>query len=352
MHYRQLQNELNKNSISPVYLFVAGDEYIAKSYIALMKKRLVEGDFSSMNVNTYDDKFYSAQDIMNTVMTLPIMSEKRIVEIDLDVYMKSAELMNSLSEYAADPAETTVLILLSSQLPKTAPLYKAVSKMGKIVEFEKLSVYELKDWIKNSFEKRGLKINADALDYLIEVGEYHSREANVDTGYFANEIEKIASYDTKAKEITLTAVKNISSKNINEDIFALTDCMVSGNLKGAFRQLDRLIYNKAVPQQIIAQVAGAMKRIAVCAYMTQNGFSQTEIAKKWGYHPYAVKKAVEAERNFSIKDALCALLVLDDTDVSVKRGETDPQTALSIMTEAIVSKTFTQKNQSIGRLLF
>jgi DNA polymerase-3 subunit delta len=340
MNYRQLQNELNKNIFSPVYLFVAGDMYIAKSYASLIKKLVAEGDFSSMNINTFDDKAYGAQEIMNAVLTLPVMSDRRYVEIDLDCYAKSAEVMSALAGYAAAPSETTVLILLTSQLPKTSALYKAVAKTGKVVEFEKLTAYELKDWIKNSFEKRGFKIKPDALEYFVEAGEYHSREAGVDTGYFANEIEKIAAYHPGSKEVTVDALRTVSSKNNNEDIFALTDHMLSGNLKGAFYQLDRLIYNKAVPQQVIAQIAGAVRRVAICAYMTQNGLSQAEIAKKWAYHPYAVKKAVEAGKYFSVKDALNALLALDDADTRIKRGEADPQTELAVVTQAVTSKIF------------
>jgi DNA polymerase-3 subunit delta len=164
------------------------------------------------------------------------------------------------------------------------------------------------------------------------------------------EIEKIAAYNPGAKEITAETIRKVSSKNVNEDIFALTDCMLAGDLKGALSQLDRLIYNKATAQQVIAQTASAMKRVAICAYMTQNGHSQADIAKKWGYHPYAVKKAVEAGKRFSLKDALSALSVLDDADVRIKRGESDPLTELAVMTQTITAKLF--KSQPAGRSLF
>ena len=57
-------------------------------------------------------------------------------------------------------------------------------------------------------------------------------------------------------------------------------------------------------------------------------------------HPYAVKKACEAKNNFSVKDALCAILVLDAADVMIKSGEMDAGSALFIAVADIASKTF------------
>ena len=340
MNFKRLQSEINKGIIGPLYLFIVKDEYIAKSYASLIKSKAVTGDFYDMNVSVFDDKECDPAQIMNALMTMPVMSERRCVEIDLDVFGKDSSVIKLLCDYAESPCEETVLIVLSSQINNKSLIYNVFSSNGKIVEFDKLNTYQLKDWIKAAFEKRGLSIETDALEFMVAVAEYNTNESEVDVGYFANEIEKISLYDTLIKKITVDILKKLQSKNINDDIFKLTDLIANANTEKSLAQLDKLLANNALPQQIISSIASLMKRIAICLYLTENGYSQSAISKNYRMHPYAVKKACEAKNNFSVKDALCAILVLDAADVMIKSGEMDAGSALFIAVADIASKTF------------
>lgn len=334
-----LNKELNMNIISPLYLFIVDDDYIANSYITLMKKKIGE-EFIQLNQNYFEAKKTNPGEVIAACNTLPVLSDKRLVVVRDKNIFHHAALCGALIEYIKNPCQSTALIVYTNECDKRVSLYKSFLEHGKIVLFEKLKNEALEQWIKNAFNKRGLKIGRDALHYMIEAGDYNHKESEVDIGYYANEIEKLSLYEPTKKEISLESVKKAFSVNINEDIFKLSDAIIDGDISAAHKQIYKLTYNKTAPQVIIAAIARAVRNICICQSLYEKGKSEVSIAKECGLHPYVVKKSIAVKNRFNVSDGLKSLLVLAKIDVMLKTGLIDADSSLSLLACDIGTKTF------------
>lgn len=335
-----LNKELNMDIITSLYLFIAEDDYIADSYIKLMKKKVAANEFAQLNENYFEAKKSVPSEVSSVCNTLPVMAEKRVVIVRDRNISKYTALCAELVKYAKNACPSTVLIVHTNDCDKRTSLYKTFNEIGKIVEFAKLKNDALSRWIKNSFTKRNLTIADDAVRYMIDASDYGQKDADIDIGYFANEIEKLALYDPSKKQITLEIVKKVFSVNINEDIFKLTDALIDGDASAAYKQIHKILYNKTVPQIVIAAIARTLRNLCISQSLYENGKSEAVIAKEYAIHPYVVKKSIGAAKKFSKTDGLKSLLVLSKLDIMLKTGLSDADTAMLLMVEDICARTF------------
>ncbi len=335
-----LNKELNMNILTLLYLFIAEDDYIADSYIKLIKKKAGNMEFAQLNENYFDAKKTAPSEIIAACNTLPVMAEKRIVIVkDKNVHKYSA-LSAELVQYAKNACPSTVLIVYTNECDKRTSLYKTFNETGKTVEFAKLKNDALAQWIKSTFAKRNYAIADDAVRYMMDSADYGQKDSEIDIGYFANEIDKLCLYDPSKKQITLETVKKVFSVNINEDIFKLTDALIDGDAAAGYKQIHKILYNKTAPQIIIAAIARTMRNLCVIQSRYENGKSEAAISKENAIHPYVVKKLIAASKKFSKADGLKALLTLSNLDVMLKTGLSEPETAMLLMVEDICARTF------------
>ena len=335
-----LNKELSMNVITPLYLFLAEDDYIARSYYALLKKKAVDNAFTELNISEYDARKSNPTDVIASCMTLPIMAEHRVVSVRDASFAKCSELCETLVRYSKKTCETTVLVVYANGIDKRTSLYKSFSQNGKIVEFAKLKQADLVKWIRSSLKKKNLEIAENALRFFIDSSDYLSKDSEIDLGYFANEIDKLALSAPKGTELTQAMLKQTLSVNISEDIFRFSDDLLSGNLADAYLQIEKLLYHNAAFQQISAVVAKAIRTFCICRSLNEQGKSEASIAKEYGLHPYVVKKSIAAGANFSLSEGKKALLVINQLDVAVKVGEIEPNVALALLAQEIGGRTF------------
>ncbi len=339
MDSAKLNSELKKNILTPLYLFIAKDTYIANSYINLIKQK-IEGDFKELNIYDFEAKYVDPSEVISVCYTLPVMAQKRLVVIRDKNITTYSELCDILISYAQDCSETTTLIVKTDSIKKNSRLYKAFDQYGKIVTCDKMKRDQLSKWIQNRFAKYGFKIERDALIALMESGDYFDKDSEIDLGFYVNEIDKLVQYHDKKQTIVLDTVDKVSSNNIDKDIFRLIDDLFSGNLNSAYEQMYHLTYNKVVPQIIIASIARNARNICICQSLSAEGKSEASIAKQCSIHPYAVKKAIAIGKRFSVLDAKNALLVLNQIDVKLKTGLLGSEEALALLIEDIGTKKF------------
>lgn len=336
MNYRQLQRELNNNIISRAYLFIAKDAYIADSYVKLMKERVVSGELAQLNINVFSDKKVLPGDVKNALLSLPVMSKRRLVVIKEDDVPSDAKLSEMLYEYLSESCESTVLIVYTKQCDKRSKLYKAFEATAKTVQFDKLNDKELYEWIENAFHKKNMKIAKQAVEYLIDALDYNGRDSVADLGYFANETEKLAAYDPSAKEITLEQAKKVVSPNITKDIFKYTESVMLGDAAGALVRMEELIDCKVPVQVIFHSLNKTLRQNALFKYMASNGMREGEIAKQTGAHPYAVKLSL-TKYSLGTDESLRAIKAINEADVNIKSGLIESYSAIVLLTERVCS---------------
>jgi DNA polymerase-3 subunit delta len=333
-----LNRELSQNVITPLYLFLAYDPFIARSYYHLMKRKAVDADFRELNVNEYDKKA-NPSDVIATCMTLPIMAEKRIVFVRDTSFSKCSISVLHWYDMQKNHAKQQFSSSLRMKSINGVLYTKHSPSMGKSwnAKNEITGSYKMDSM---AFQRKQLKITEEAVRFFIDSSDYLSKESEIDLGYFANEIEKLTLSNPIGNEITLDHIKKTLSVNINEDVFRLSDDLLNGDTADAYVQTARLQFYNVPFQQILAVVAKAIRTFLICGTLHENGVGNATIAKEYGLHPYTVKKSIAFSERFSASDAKKSILILNRLDVGIKTGELDPDTAIALMVHQIGGRNF------------
>ena len=334
MDYLGLQNEISKGIITPLYLFVAEDSYIANSYIELIKNRILGSDELQLNQNIFKEKSFDVSELVNALNTLPIMADYRLVVAKVD-NLSDSKLSEAITGYISAYSQTTIFILYTNEVDKRSKLYKSFNKSGKVVYFNKLKYKEVDKWVVNRLKKSDITIDNDALNYFITNTDFSARDSGIDLGYLVNEVDKLVMYNLKRKKIDLPTVKKVIVSNINNNIFEYIDSMLNADTTTAFQQLYYMKENNINFSRIISTVTTTIKNMTLITELYQDGVMKADIIKQLSVSPYVVEKAIAFTNKLSIKKYTRILKTLYNSDLSIKKGELDVDTSLELMTSKI-----------------
>jgi DNA polymerase-3 subunit delta len=86
----ELQKNLEKGSIAPLYLFYGEDTFLIDTTVDLLKKLLVDPRLSSFNLSVFYGGEIEPGQVINAAQTLPLAGKRRMVVVkDADQFKSS-----------------------------------------------------------------------------------------------------------------------------------------------------------------------------------------------------------------------------------------------------------------------
>jgi len=257
-----------------------------------------------------------------------LFSDKKFQEIFLENLKKLKSLEDVIVIYEEDAVDQRLKV------------FKELVKECKSQEFKLLDGIKLKNWIQKGFENYGQKINADALDLLLNyVGN--------DLWRASNEIKKLVNFSASAKGADVSsgwkkdsAIKKEDvelqvKSRIETDIFKTIDALASKNKKQAFMLLQKHLNNGDNPLYLLSMIAYQFKNLLIVKELAEKRFMYASIVKKSGLHPFVVKKNYFACQQFSfleLKEIYCKIFKVDS---DIKSGKIEQETALDLLISQI-----------------
>lgn len=219
----QLSQHLEKN-LAPLYL-ISGDEPLqvmeASDQVRTMARERGYSERTVMDV----DKDFDWNTLTEESNSLSLFAEQRILELRMPGAKPGKPGGAALVQYAARPADDTVLIITAGKLDKTASnskWYKALDALGVTVQCWPVDSYALPGWIEKRCISKGLHPDKEAVRFLMERVEGNLLAA-------AQEIEKLSllvdSGRLDAEQVT-AAVADSSRFNI----YDLSDAALTGDI--------------------------------------------------------------------------------------------------------------------------
>ncbi|MBI2774115.1 MAG: DNA polymerase III subunit delta [Chloroflexi bacterium] len=256
--------------------------------------------------------------------------EHRVVIVD------SADALTDASFIAEFPPETA-LVLVTAE--RTEPRRRARAKKendvegpadisaavedagGRVERIARLAPDNMATWISARARLHGIKLEPAAIVQLASA-------TGTDTQRVEQELHKLATYAAGAA-VTAADVRSLVSGAIETEIFDLTRAVIRHDAKAAVDLLQRLLAEGNAPLQILALLlwqfrvvlfAGAMKSYADAERFAKAIRSSAGAINRW---------RAEAPR-FTRADVIRAYESLYATDVAIKQGRTDEETALML----------------------
>lgn len=230
--------------------------------------------------------------------------------------------LTTLEKYLNNPSQDNYLILIVENLDKRKKIVNLLLEKATLFEQE-LSV---KDILKKEFA--GYQVDTKTVDFLID---YCGNQ----TGRILNETEKLKLYKEEEKIITISDIKEIVAKNMEDNIFTLVDSVLKGNKKTAFKMYQDLLLSGEQTASILSKLANKIRLVYQVKVLLQSGKTDQEIGKLLGMHPYPVKLARESSYNYSEKLLLEYLEQLAKVDYDMKQGNQNANLSFEVFMASI-----------------
>lgn len=299
-----------------IYFVHGNDTYRLKKTVDAMRGKYE--DSSGMNSSVFDGD-YDIEKIRSNVMSLPFLSDKRLVIIKNILGAKGVDGKKIIEILDSKPDSTVMLFIEEGEPDKRTSLYKRLTK-EKSKELNLLQGAELLKWIKAETEKNG--------------GQIETKEANMLTGYYGgnlwqlkNEIQKLMSYD---KKITEGSIEKLSVANINVKIFDLTDAIIQKNREKAYKILSELLDSGENEMYILSMIQWQVRNLALIYDLKDS--NERDIASKAKLNPYIVKKTLSATRKIESPDTIKTYYgLIIEAENDIKTGAKDPDVAMELL---------------------
>ncbi len=267
-----------------------------------------------MNINIFDGKNAKANEIFQAASSMPFLAEKRLTIVQNFLAEGDSDEKSVMADFVEKVPDFSVLVFseTTDDVDKRISIYKRIQKAGKSVEFTHMEGGKLLGWIEKKVEKRGGRIEKEAVIFLTELvtGDLYRLE---------NEIAKLVGY-AGDRPITKSDIELLVDTQLATSIFRLTDSIGLKNQKGSLQNLHKLIETGEELHGILHMIMRQFRILTSVKDLVMQKLSRDGIVAKIHEHPFVVSNTMSQCRNFSFDQLKLAYRLLIEMDTKLKSG--------------------------------
>jgi DNA polymerase III subunit delta len=249
----------------------------------LLKQRLNEltGEFvdkyGELALERIDAEETESQAILDTVQSLPFLTERKMVVIRGLGNNKTAS--GQIEHIISSAGDNTDLVFYEPAPDKRTSYFKVLKSQTELEEFNEIDAIQLAKWLTDEAKKQGGELSLGDASYLVE-------RVGANQEQLANELNKLITHQPK---VSRSVIDLLTEKTPQSKVFDLLDAAFAGDKKRALELYDDQRAQRVEPQAIMAMLAWQLKLLALAK--TGANKSSEQIGKDAGLSPYPVMKA-------------------------------------------------------------
>jgi DNA polymerase-3 subunit delta len=337
----ELSAAIKSGDIGGVWVFCGDEDYLKSHYKKELRDAVLGEEADTFNRFILTAESYSAQALKDAIETLPMFSDRQIVEVSgiNFIQMKDADLDTLcavLSSAEEHPDTTVVLVAASDELKyvditkfvpqadkKSAAALAKLYDCAKVVAFPFETEAKLAKWVLRHFRAGGAECSPELASALI-------KHAGRDMFRLAQEINKL-SYYALASERTEVTEDDIYL-HVKEDFefgpFDFSNALLDHDCEKAFKLLYEMRNSKDAnklypPELISAQISRVFADLIAVKELSDDGCTQNEIAAALKMNSYKVRLYMNASKNRSTQQLSRALALCRSCDLAMKSTALD-----------------------------
>jgi len=306
-----------------IYLYLGQENLLISNKIDRIVK---ESKADEYNISTYDLDEVNLSDAIRNALTPPFLNDIKVVIIKNPKFLSSEKALTQLEKhdflnYIENPMETTHLIIngYNIKLDERKDVVKKLKKVAYVNESKELTEIEINGWVKRQCSLNNVEIKDDAIKSF-----YNSVGKNLLNA--KNELDKLISYVDTGGVITTDVVKEVVVKEIQNDVFALSNAIIEQNKAKIINLYRDLTTVGNDINYLFSLVSKSMRETLFVNLMLKEGYKQSDIAKTMkvsnGRAYYLVKNA----RSIDLTKVQLYVTMLGDLDYKMKSGQVDSKT--------------------------
>ncbi|MEK7124582.1 MAG: DNA polymerase III subunit delta [Patescibacteria group bacterium] len=310
-----------------IYFLYGLDSYGSKQKLSEIIDGYKKVRQSGLSLAYFDASQKSFQEFSDIFKTYSMFEDKKLIILK-NVFLNKEFQEDFLKELKKLESLSDIIVIYESEKPdQRLKIFKDLLKNCQCQAFELLDSRNLKIWAQKEFEKHGQKINADALDLLLNY-------TGNDLWRAYNEINKLANYK-KGQAVKKEDVEMQVRPRIEADIFKTIDSLAGKNKKEAFKFLQKHLDAGDNPLYLLSMITYQFRNLLLVKELAQKGFMYASIVKKSGLHPFVVKKSYFLCNQFTFEELKRIYLKIFQMDIDIKTGKIEAETAINLLVSQI-----------------
>lgn len=302
--------DIKNKKFAPIY-FLSGEEpfFIDQVSKAIESDVLTEDEKGFNQTILYGNDVEMA-DVLALAKQFPMGAERQVVIVKEAQHLFRS--IDQLESYAENPQPSTVLVFnyKGKSLDKRKKLYKTLQKNSVVLETKRIYDNQIPDWIETTAKEMGMNLEAKSKFMMAE-------SLGSDLGRIYNELQKLKILAETGNITPEIIQKNIGiSKDYNN--FELRNAIETRNAVKAFKIANYFSQNPKDNPLVVTLSILYQTFSNIIVYHTLSDKSQSNVAKELGLHPFFVKDAATAAKNYPLKKATRIISLLRETDVKSK----------------------------------
>jgi DNA polymerase-3 subunit delta len=287
------------------------------------EKFIREVDSSQINFTRLTEK-NSKEELPKILLSPPFLARRRLVVVP-DFLVLSKEVQEELVNFLEKglPEELILVIRLPSNLDVLPKEWINKLKSTKYLEeFKLLYGKMLERAVEEMAKKFSLQLSPQAKQMLI-------RLTNGNLWQIRNEIAKLRTF-VQNQKVTEKEVREVVSKNFDENIFHLIDAWIEGNFKQTLLLLEEQLEAGLGPGVILYRLENYLRQLITIRLLLEDGKTMKEISLELGLQFFLSQKMTRQIKRWNITKLKEAYRWLLKIETQIKSGQGDLLTLFSI----------------------
>ncbi|MBI5599397.1 MAG: DNA polymerase III subunit delta [Deltaproteobacteria bacterium] len=296
--------------LKPVYYIYGEEDYLMEEALVKIRKMALSKGFEQLNHHVYEAKTLRIAEVIETAMTVPAFSCKRLIVIKGAESLKEAG-RDEFLDYAKAPSDSTCMVFVAAggKIDRDSALIRHLKDQGCVKEYKRLTEDEAGRMVKERAAAEGKEISPAAVSKLVGMAGESLRDV-------LGELLKVITFVGGKKTVDEEDVMECASEVNDSTAFDLADAIARKDLARALGVLKRLEGDEG--PKILGAIGWQLRTLVKVKSHLKKGAEPYSLAGMLRISWKNINRYVAGSRNFSEDELLSALKRLAAADVELK----------------------------------
>lgn len=324
MDFQPAIQAIRAGQTAPVYTIFGSEQYLRDQLLeALRQATESDGESDRLTLDLNEQALMDAIDEAN--MFSFFADQRLILAWNANFATSQGSKLEkheekALEEYLKNPNKASVLVFVipGDQLDKRRKGSKLLQKHSTFVDITPMDEGQVQRYVQTYIANSNLDMTREAVGELL-------RRVDGQLSQAMHELEKLESYHSLGRRITLDVVEDLVPRTLESDVFELSNAVVTKQIDRAIQIYQDLRLMKHEPIALHALIVSQFRIMIQTKLLAQEGMMEGQISSHLGVHPYRVKLAMQSVRQMPFEELVDFYNQLVEADYGMKTGVGDQE---------------------------
>ena len=307
---KSLKQRISKDSLQNLYFIVGPELFLIKEILQMIRSHCLSAGSEDFNYHVFHAGEVESARIRETIVTLPVLSDKRMVLCE-DAHRLTESDWENLKPVIEKPVSACVLVFVSKEPDKRKKIIKNLMTCCEVISAQTPKESEWLGWIEWMGRKRNIRFTPGAALMLQQYAGY-------DLMGLEHEIIKLSRLFGKGSLISEEGILKVVPRARPENVFALSRAIARKKLSEAFLCLARLLEDNQNEIGALALITRHIRILARIKEGLKRGYTEQTLCNKTGLPRFFVRDYIKEAEAWEEQKIISTIETLCSTDRAIK----------------------------------